>query len=371
MEKVFVMYVPGSQLSEFHKRSPWIMIPTSFKDIGYHSVLICGQCSIGLVEGIEVYETIKRQKSILRSLFEPFLAFKKIITLKPDILVISPIGSYLIVAIPLFFVYKKYISLTKLNKPKFILKTDWSLDFTGIGYIKRILLKLLLIISSYTFDRISFETYCGTNKAKIIPLIKAKTLIRIPIGYPQNINFESFNIDSKDKNRVLCVARIAEMKGQIYLLKSFIELSKKYSQWTLRFVGPVEDTNYKNKLDAIILKNKIMDRVSFTDFVKENILVEELKQASIFCLPSIHTESAGQVKYEAAAAGLPVLTTDVPCREDNEELGFLVVHARNVGELVKNLGLLMDNYDFRRLTAEYTKKKLLSYRDIAGLIRDL
>jgi hypothetical protein len=189
MEKVFVMYVPGSQLSEFHKRSPWIMIPTSFKDIGYHSVLICGQCSIGLVEGIEVYETIKRQKSILRSLFEPFLAFKKIITLKPDILVISPIGSYLIVAIPLFFVYKKYISLTKLNKPKFILKTDWSLDFTGIGYIKRILLKLLLIISSYTFDRISFETYCGTNKAKIIPLIKAKTLIRIPIGYPQNINF--------------------------------------------------------------------------------------------------------------------------------------------------------------------------------------
>lgn len=371
MVEVFVMYVPGSELSEFHKRSPWVMIPLSFKEIGYRSVLICGRYTLNSTYGIDVYSTLSREKSLLKSLAEPFLGFRRIFALKPDILLISPIGSYLFSIMPLILIYKIYTRITGSKKTKFVLKTDWSFDFTTIKWYKRIISILLLGFSSYTFDRISFETYCGVNRAMAIPIIRAKVLRRVPIGYPQNIGFDLFRTNSNVEKRIVCVARIAQMKGQIVLLKSFLQLSKNFPDWQLRFVGPFEDMNYKSQLDSLIQENNIWDKVSFTDFVKESVLLEELKKASIFCLPSIYGENAGNVKYEAIAAGLPVITTDVPCREDNEELGCLVSKARDINGLTKNLELLMANPQLRRDIAENSKKKLLSYKDIALLYKDL
>lgn len=371
MDKAFVMYVPGSKLSEFHKRSPWVMIPKSFKEMGYLSILICGSYNLSSSYGIDVYTTVERKKSLLNSLFEPFLAFRRIFAVKPDIVLISPIGSYLFSIIPLIIIYSVYEKITGSKKTKFILKTDWSLDFTNIKWYKRTLLVLLLVLSSYSFDRVSIETYCGVTRAKMISIIRVKAIIRVPLGYPQNIDFDSHITNSKKENIILCVARITEMKGQIILLKSFSNLFQKYPNWKLRFIGPIEDANYKSQLDTIIQENNLKDRVSFESFVIESILLEELRQASIFCLPSIHTESAGQVKYEAIALGVPVVTTDIPCRRDNEELGFLVSSAGSVEELTNNLELLIVNPQLRRAMADFSKKNLFSYKRTAELIRDL
>ena len=261
--------------------------------------------------------------------------------------------------------------ITGSKKTKFILKTDWSLDFTSIKWYKKALSILLLCLSSYIFDRISLETYCGVNRAKAIPIIREKALTRVPIGYPQNIVFDAFKTNNYKEKRIVCVARIAPMKGQIVLLRSFSKISEKYKDWQLRFIGPIKDETYKSQLDFLIQENNLANRVSFTNFVEENVLLEELREASIFCLPSINTESAGQVKYEAIAAGLPVITTDVPCREDNEELGCLVSNAKDINGLAKNLELLMMNTQLRRNIAENSKKKVLSYKDIALLYRDL
>ena len=370
MVRVFVMYVPGSGLTEIHKRSPWVMIPVSFKEIGYRSALICGNYALNSDYGIDVYSTITRGKSLLKSLAEPFLGFRYIFTLKPDILLISPFGSCLFSIIPLILAYKIYMTITRSKKTKFVLKTDWSLDFTNIKWYKRVLSILLLSLSSYIFDRISFETYCGVNRANAIPIIRAKSLNRVPIGYPQDIDFDVFSTNTFE-NRIVCLARITPMKGQIVLLKAFLKLSQEYPDWQLRFIGPVEDTNYKSQLDSLIKENNLASRVSFTNFVEETILIKELKEASIFCLPSIHSENAGNVKYEAIAAGLPVVTTDVPCREENEELGCFVSKAGDVNELAKNLELLMPNPQLRKSISEYSKKKLLSYKDIALLYREL
>lgn len=371
MARVFVMYVPGSDLTEFHKRSPWIMIPVSFKEIGYRSTLVCGSYTLNSNWGIDVYSTIIRGKSLLKSLAEPFIGFKRIYALKPDILLISPFGSYLFSIIPLIIIYKICKTITRSKKTKFVLKADSSLDFTNIKWYKRVLSILLLSLSSYTFDRISFETHCGVNRAIAIPIIRAEALNRVPIGYPQNIDFDIFKTINNREKRIICVARITPMKGQIVLFKSFLKLSQKYLDWQLGFIGPVEEMNYKNQLDSLIQESNLSNRVSFTNFVEETVLVAELKKASIFCLPSIYTENAGQVKYEAIAAGLPVITTDVPCREDNEELGCLVSKAGDVNELAKHLELLMSNPKLRSSIAEYSRKKLLSYKDIALLYRDL
>lgn len=371
MVKVFVMYVPGADLTEFHRRSPWVMIPVSFNDIGYRSALICGSYALKSKYGIDVYTTITRGKSLLKSLTEPFLGFKRIITLKPDILLISPFGSYLFSIIPLILIFKIYIKITGSKETKFVLKTDWSLDFSGGKWYKKESSILLLILSSYIFDQISFETYCGVNRAKSFPIIRAKALKRVPIGYPQNIDFDIFKTINNREKRIICTARITPMKGQIVLLKAFLELSWKYPDWQLIFIGPFEDMNYKSQLDSIIQESNLSNRVSFTNFIEESGLVEQLKRASIFCLPSIYAENAGNVKYEAIAACLPVVTTDVPCREENEELGCIVCKAGDVYDLAKNLEFLMTNPHFRKNIAEQSKNKLLSYKEIALLYRDL
>lgn len=367
MDKNFIIYIPGSELTQIHERTPWLMIPIAFKELGYNSTIICGKYSLKSRYDIDIYTTMPRSTSFLKSAFEPILAFRRIFSLKPDIVLISPFGSYLFSIIPLTLTYKLYAVLARQRKTKFIMKTDWSLEFTDSKRWKKLFSILLLSISSHTFDKISLETYCGLNKANSIPLIKKQNLTRVPVGFPENMDYDKIFNCRHYTNRIICVARVTPMKGQIVLLKAFLLLSTKYPKWQLRFVGPIEDVEYKNQLDSLILKGKIEDKVSFSGFIEENLLLKELGKASIFCLPSIYKESAGNVKYEALAAGLPVVTTDVPCKEDNEELGFLVSKAGDINALAKNLELLISDPLLRTKLVKNFRGKILSYKNLAEL----
>lgn len=370
MAKKFVMYVPGSKLTDFHKRSPWIMLPISFLELGYSSVLICGEYTLSDNFGLDVYKTFERNKKLLRSLIEPFFAFHKIFKTNPDILIIAPFGSYLFSIIPLIAVYWIRSVFLKNMKTKVILKTDWSLDFYGQKKISRLLSTFLLIASSLIFDRVAFETYCGVARAKELPMIKGKSLIRVPIGYPQNIN-PFFKPDSNRQDIILCVARITPMKGQDILLKAFARIATKHTSWSLRFIGPVDDESYKKSLEGIIVQEKLEQKVSFSGYVSEKGLYDEFFRAKIFCLPSVYAESAGQVKFEATAACLPVITTDVPCWQDAEEMGWSVCKAGDVESLAKNLDSLISEPALRNKMVEYSRVRIPTYKDIAAMYRDL
>ena len=330
------MYVPGALLADNHKRSPWIMLPISFEEIGYQSTLITGQCLIKNIP-IEIYETNLQNSSTFKSIFEPFLGFRKIFFEEPDIVLISPIGSYLFTVIPLIMLYKLRYSIFRNSKTKFILKTDWSFDYSSLKSKYRLLANLIVIVSSHVFNLVSFETYCGVDKAKELPLIKKQTIKRIPLGYPQNVALNQSNNNSNREKVILCVARIHPMKGQNILIESFAKISKHFPDWKLRFIGPFRDSSYKQRLDELIVENNISHLVSFSGFITEDELYEELNVASIFCLPSVYNESAGNVKYEAISMGLPVVSTDVPCRKDDEEMGCIVANAGDVGDLYDKL----------------------------------
>ena len=211
------MYVPGSELTQIHERTTWLYIPNSFKDLGYQSSIICGKYSLKSLYGINVYSTISRGKSLLKSLAEPFLGFRYVFKLEPDILLISPIGSYLFSIIPLILIYKMHNKIARSKRTKIILKTDWSLEYTNMRKYKKALSVLLLILSSYMFDRISLETYCGIDKAKKLLFIKKKTLERIPVGFPQNVNFNIPKTNADRKNRIVCVARINSRTDNAFL----------------------------------------------------------------------------------------------------------------------------------------------------------
>ena len=370
MTRKFVMYVPGSKLTDFHKRSPWIMLPISFLELGYSSVLICGEYTLSDNFGLDVYKTFVRNKKILRSLVEPIFAFHKIFKTNPDVVIVAPFGSYLFSIIPLIAAYRVGSVILRRRKTKFILKTDWSIDFYGQKKMTRLLSSFLLIASTYIFDRVAFETHCGVARAKELPWIKNSVLIRVPIGYPQNITTTSIS-DINRENIILCVARITPMKGQDILLKAFARIATKHASWSVRLVGPVDDQSYKKRLESIIAQESLEQKVSFSGYVNEKDLYDEFSKAKIFCLPSIYLENAGNVKFEATAASLPVITTDVPCRQDAEEMGWLVCKAGDVESLAENLDSLISDPALRKKIVEYSMARIQTYRDIAYMYTNL
>jgi len=198
-------------------------------------------------------------------------------------------------------------------------------------------------------------------------MIKNSVLIRVPIGYPQDIA-PIANSDTNRKDIILCVARILPFKGQGILLKAFARIATKHASWSVRLVGPVVDQSYKKRLESIIAHEKLEQKVSFSGYVNEKDLYDEFSNAKIFCLPSIYLENAGQVKFEAAAAGFPVITTDVPCRQDAEEIGWSVCKAGDVESLA---GTLISEPALRKKMVEYSRERIPTYRNIAEMYINL
>ncbi|MEM3771776.1 MAG: glycosyltransferase family 4 protein [Candidatus Micrarchaeia archaeon] len=297
------------------------------------------------------------------------MGFKKIIAEKPDIVMISPVGSYLFTIIPLIILLKLF--LNKNHRTKFLLKSDWSLDYTGLSVLKKALSTVLFIMSSYIFDKVLLETYCGLSRANNLPLIRTDRIARIPIGYPSDF-IPIHRYDNRKREKiVLCVARIARMKDQLTLVKAFGKASKSYKDWKLVLAGPIEDSDYKRELDEAIRILRLGSSIEFTGFIDENELRMLYESSSIFCLPSRFLENAGQVKYEAIAAGLPVISTDIPCESDNEELGVMVFKAGDFDYLSGILERLMGSEEMRREVSERSQKRLVSYTEIVNELLSL
>lgn len=83
---------------------------------------------------------------------------------------------------------------------------------------------------------------------------------------------------------------------------------------------------------------------------KRDDMPEVFAQASIACLPSAYGEGVPKVLLEAAACGLPIVTTDTPgCRDvvRHDENGLLVP-VRSSVELADALQRLIENPELRR-----------------------
>lgn len=360
MNKTFVLYVPGSSLSEFHLRSPWIELPMAFHHLGFNSLLICGKYNLKDNGNFQVTETFVRGRNFVKSVFEPFFAFKEIMIKKPDLVMISPFGSYLISIIPLLIITR---TLFGNKKTRFWLKTDWNIDFTGMSRIVRLLTSVLFSISSHLFDFTTLETKCGVEQAKRQFFANSDKINRFPIGFPQDfMKINTYN-NQRRKKVILCVARIARMKDQLTLIKAFDEALKTYGDWKLILAGPIDEADYMEELLIETNNFGTREQVTFTGFIDEEELLELYGTSSIFCLPSRYKENAGQVKYEAISAGLPVISTDVPCREENENMGILVFKAGDVQGLLKILLTLMEGDRIREQISKNAQSKLLSYTD--------
>lgn len=162
----------------------------------------------------------------------------------------------------------------------------------------------------------------GISREKIFDLPDGVELKKIvnPAANPKKKR--CLGLDDSDLV-LICVSRLAVNKGTQYLIQAVDILAKRLKNIKLILVGSGPQ---EKKLGNIIKKFNLTDRIRHFKDVNDEELSEYYGLADIFVLPTLY-EGLPLVLLEAAAYGLPIITTDIT---DNSQIvkngknGYLV-----------------------------------------------
>ena len=160
----------------------------------------------------------------------------------------------------------------------------------------------------------------------------------------QNHFHKKFNLNINDI-KIIYIGRLNLDKGLEVLIKSFIELLKKYHNISLLLIGSLENqiiSDFIKGNEKILLINK---RVNNPEYF--------LSYSDIFCLPS-YREGFGMSVIEASSSKLPVITSDIyglnDCMLDN--ITGLKFNHNIENDLYSKLEILINNKNLRRQFGE-------------------
>jgi glycosyltransferase involved in cell wall biosynthesis len=180
----------------------------------------------------------------------------------------------------------------------------------------------------------------------------ARRVVVIPFG----IQIERYRrLDGKQRSivnalraattgpRALFVGRFVYYKGVDVLLEAMARCAG-----TLLLVG---DGPLEPALRQRAIGLGIQDRVVFAGRVSDEDLPAYYQASDVFVLPSIaRTETFGVVQVEAMAAGLPVVSTNLPTGVpwvNQHGVSGLVVPPEDAGQLAGAIGSLLENPELR------------------------
>lgn len=180
-----------------------------------------------------------------------------------------------------------------------------------------------------------------------------KSKIRIiPVG----IEFNEYTKIKKegDTIRILFVGRIARNRNVEQILYSFKEVIHDHKDVELYIVGGEERRSYTEKkgylseLKTLSKKLEIHKKVVFTGPLYGDDLKKVYASSDLFMYTSLY-ENFGQTILEAAAAGLPIISTPVGVANAiviNDKTGYLI-EFNNADELASKLNKLLDDTEKR------------------------
>ena len=162
---------------------------------------------------------------------------------------------------------------------------------------------------------------------------------------------------------ILCVGRLVEKKGVIYLLKAVRLLKKTGRQVFCRIVG---EGPQMSALKAFVNDNDLVKSVQFEGRVDPEKTFGFYQQARLFVLPSIISgtgdfDGLPNVLLEAAAAGIPIITTSISAIPEFVLDGItgLLVPERDAAALAGAILSLIDNKKMTKSLSKMAKEKLL------------
>lgn len=162
----------------------------------------------------------------------------------------------------------------------------------------------------------------------------------------RGINLSRFeiNVDNEkySSHNILFIGPNAERKGAIYVVKSALDILKKFPDSTFTIIGS-SPFLYKRKIMAFIKKNNLKEKFEFISHLPQESLINYYKKANVFVMPSI-MEAFGQVYLEAMTTKTPVIGANVGGVSDiiTKEVGYLVP-PKNPKEIAKKIIEIFSN----------------------------
>lgn len=127
------------------------------------------------------------------------------------------------------------------------------------------------------------------------------------------------SVQANGTNKLVCVGRLCEQKGQALLVSAAAQLTGRGANFELVLVG---DGEHRPIIEQLIRDHQLQGKVRITGWSDGETVRREILDARAFVLPSF-AEGLAVVVMEAMALGRPVLTTYIA---GNPEL---VVHDEN------------------------------------------
>ncbi len=174
----------------------------------------------------------------------------------------------------------------------------------------------------------------------------------------------------KNSLKLVQIASFREKKGHIYTVQAFHKALQTCPNMHLTFVGR---GGLREKIQGLVRKLDIQDKVSFVDVVDYTQLYDFLKDFDVFIHPSCYAEDrdceggAPIVLLDAQATGMPVISTnhcDIPEEVIHGKTGFLS-NEKDIDNLAKSIEIFykMDK-DMYMIFAENARKHVEREYDV-------
>lgn len=151
---------------------------------------------------------------------------------------------------------------------------------------------------------------------------------------------------------VIFIGWVVKTKGVEELLRAWERVHTRFSDWTLKIVGPYSE-DYLTDLKAKYSQTQVV----FEGEKKHDDALSLLSQASIFTLPS-YTEGFPNAVLEAMAFEKPIIATDVGAIPDMLQGCGMVIQKENVDALENALVKLLEDEELRERLGKAAKKKI-------------
>ena len=163
-----------------------------------------------------------------------------------------------------------------------------------------------------------------------------------------------------ENGKILMYAgRVERLKGIEILIQAVAGMEEE-DDVTLLVIGGAEDDPERRRLEQVVSKLNICDRVMFMPSIKQDRLPLYYSAADVCVFPSYY-ESFGLAALEAMACGTPVVASRVgglPSIVREGETGYLI-HSRCPAAFIQRLEILLINDHLRLLMGRAARERAL------------
>lgn len=294
---------------------------------------------------------------ILKRFYIPYPNIFRLNNLIKDSDFIHIINHWTVLNILVFF-------LIKLNNKPYSISPLGSLTIYGRSESKK-------AIYNYLIGRkiINNANLCIVATENEVPeLLKLNALKEKIVHIPNGINETEYQNKNQElilKNNnllnvsyILFIGRLTKIKGPDILLKAFLKIHKDFPTLNLVFIGP--DEGMKNELEEETKKNLLSHKVHFLGYVTREEK-SSIVQGSKFVVVPSRKEAMSIVVLEAGISGKPALMTDQCGFDELEEMNGGLITEANSESISYGLKKMLSQEDLNKMGSNLKKEVLKKY----------